>query len=126
MSAGLPCILDPVEQDQDADEIFDQELTDVLATYGQELEELSRVLVATGTGSITGPFVALRVTLQVPRRWRGGLLEIAALDPASRAVIGGSAMRLSRQHPDSASLIREIIIHVGMALAHGDFSAGPR
>jgi hypothetical protein len=115
-----------VEQDQDADEIFDQELTDVLAAYGQELEELSRVLLATGTGSITRPWVTLRIRLQVPRRWRSGLLEIAAHDPSRGTVIGGSSITLGRQDPDTASLIREITIHLGTELAHGDLSAGPR
>jgi hypothetical protein len=115
-----------MEQNQDADEIFDQELTDVLAAYGPELEELSRVLLATGTGTITRPWVTLRARLQVPRRWRNGLLEIAAQDPASGTVMGGSSITLGRQGPDSASLIREVTIHLGMELAHGDFSAGPR
>ena len=114
-----------MEQDQDAGEIFDQELTDVLAAHGQELEEQSRVLLATGTGSITRPWVVLRIRLQVPRRWRRGLLEIAAHDPASGTVMGGSSMTLGRQGPDSASLIREITIRLGMELAHGDFSADP-
>jgi hypothetical protein len=113
-----------MEHDQDADEIFDQELTDVLAAYSQELEELSRLLLATGTGSITRPWVRLEVRLQVPRRWRSGLLEIAARDPASGTVMGGSAITLGRQGLDSASLIREITIHLGMELAHGDLSAG--
>jgi hypothetical protein len=113
-------------QEQDADEIFDQELTEVLAAYGQELEELSRVLLATGTGSITMPWVTLRLGLQEPRRWRSGRLEIAAHDPASGPVMGGSSITLGRRGPDSASLIREITIHLGMELAHGDFSAGPQ
>ena len=68
MAAALPpgaLILEPMEQDQDAGEIFDQELT------------------------------------------------------------GGSSMTLGRQGPDSASLIREITIRLGMELAHGDFSADP-
>jgi hypothetical protein len=115
-----------MDQDQDADEIFDQELTDVLAACGQELEELSRVLLATGAGSITRPWVTLRVRLQVPRRWRSGLLEIAAHDPASGTVMGSSSITLGRQGPDSASLIREITIHLGMELAHGNFGAGLR
>jgi hypothetical protein len=115
-----------MEQDLDADEIFDQELTDVLAAYGEQLEELSRVLLATGTGSITRPWVTLRVRLQVPRRWRSGLLEIAAHDPASGTVMGGSSITLGRQGPDSASLIHQITIHLGMVLAHGNFGASPR
>jgi hypothetical protein len=115
-----------MEQDQDADEIVDQALTDVLAAYGQELEELSRVLLATGTGSITSPWVTLQVRVQEPRRWRSGLLEIAAHDPGSGTVMGGSSVTLGRQDPGSASLIREITIHLGMELARGDFSAGPR
>jgi hypothetical protein len=115
-----------MEQDQDADEIFDQELTDVLAAYGQELEEQSRVLIATGAASITRPWVILRARLQVPRRWRRGLLEIAAHDPASGTVMGGGSMMLGRQGQHSASLVREITVHLGMELAHGDFSAGPR
>jgi hypothetical protein len=115
-----------MEQDQDADEIFDQELTDVLAAYGHELEELSRILLASGTGSITRPWVTLQVRLQEPRRWRSGLLEMAAHDPASGAVMGGSSITLARRGLGGASLIREITIHLGMELAHGDFTAGPR
>jgi|SRR5580692_470454 hypothetical protein len=115
-----------MDQDQAAGEIFDQELTDVLAAYGRELQEQSRVLIATGAASISTPRVILRARLRVPRRWRHGLLEIAALDPASGSVMGGSATTLSRPGPDRASLVRELTIHLGMELAHGDFSAGPR
>jgi hypothetical protein len=129
MARGIPpaaLILGLMERDQDAGEIADQELTDVLAAYGEELEEQSRVLIATGSASITRPWVILRARLQVPRRWRRGRLEIAAHDPASGTVMGASSITLGRQAPRSASLIRGITIQLGMELAHGDFSAGPR
>ena len=106
----------------DADEVFDQELTDVLAAHGEELEEKSRALLATGAATITRPGVILRPTLQAPRRWRHGMLKITAEDPASGEARGGSYLTLNRGSRTSPSLAREITIHLAMELAHGDFS----
>lgn len=107
-------------------EIFDHELTRVLAVHGPELEETSRTLLATGAASLTRPEMILRLRLQVPRRWRRGLLEITAEDPASGAVLGRSASPLGRRGRDSRALIQEITIDLGMELAHGRPGAGPQ
>ncbi len=106
--------------------IFDHELTRVLAVHGPELEETSRILLATGTASITRPEVILRVRLRVPRRWRRGLLEITVEDPASGAVLGRSASPLGRPGLDGMALIQEITIDLGMELAHRHLGAGPQ
>lgn len=108
----------------DADEVFDQELTDVLAAHGQELEEKSRALLATGTATITRPAVILRASLQAPSRWRHGMLRIVAEDPASGHVRGGSSLTLRRGPRTSASLADELTIHLAMELAHGNFTTG--
>ena len=76
-------------------EIFDHELTRILAIHGPELEETSRILLATGAATIARPEVILRVRLRVPSRWRRGLLEIAAEDPASGAALARSASTLA-------------------------------
>ncbi|HEY1618306.1 MAG TPA: hypothetical protein VGG25_11835 [Streptosporangiaceae bacterium] len=108
----------------DADEIFDQDLTDVLEARGQELEEQSRTLLATGAATITRPEVILRATLQPPSRWRHGMLRIVAEDPASGHVQGNSSLTLRRGPRTSASLADELTIHLAMELAHGNFTTG--
>jgi hypothetical protein len=111
------------DADADADEIFDQELTDVLEARGDELENKSQALLATGAATITGPGVILRATLQAPRRWQHGMLKITTEDPASGQVRGGSSLTLRRGSRSSTSLAREITIHLAMELAHGNFTA---
>jgi hypothetical protein len=107
-------------------EILDHELTRILAIHGPELEETSRILLATGAATIARPEVILRVRLRVPSRWRRGLLEIAAEDPASGAALARSASTLRRSGQDSAALRQEITIDLAMELAYGRYRAGPR
>ncbi len=106
----------------DADEISDQELTDVLEAHGDELEEKSRALLTAGAATITRPGIILRATLQAPRRWQHGMLKITAEDPASGEARGGSSLTLNRGSRTSASLASELTIHLAMELAHGGYS----
>lgn len=105
----------------EADAVFDAELTQVLQARGDELEELSRVLLATGQGSITGPGVILQLRLRIPRWWRQGSLQVDIKDSVTGEVTRSSASRLGRTGAgrDRNSLIEEITVDVAMEFAHG-------
>jgi hypothetical protein len=70
----------------------DHQVTHVLETRGQELEEHSRALLATASVLITGPGLVLRARLRPPRWWRRGELETALEDTASHQVTYGRSM----------------------------------
>jgi hypothetical protein len=105
-----------------ADEVFDHQLTRVLHEHGQVLEEQSRALLTTGAASIAMPEVMLRARLRIPRRWRQGLLEVTAEDPASGEVLGSSSSplgsRIGRNH-GSLSLIDQIAIRLAFEVVYG-------
>lgn len=102
-------------------EVFDHELTRVLHEHGQVLEEQSRALLTTGIASISVPGVILHARLQIPRRWRKGLLEVTSEDPASGEVLGSSSRPLSSvgSNHGSLSLIDEITIHLALEVVSG-------
>jgi hypothetical protein len=100
----------------DADEVFDHELTNVLQARGQELEELSQQLLATGAGSIAGPGVLLHARLRAPRWWRRGSLEISAEDSVSGEISRGSWSLGGATGRDRESLIREITVDLALML----------
>jgi hypothetical protein len=105
----------------EAGEVFDHELTRVLHEHGQVLEEQSRALLTAGAASIAMPEVMLRARLRIPRRWRQGLLEVTAEDPASGEVLGSSSSplgRIGRNH-GSLSLIDEIAIRLAFEVVNG-------
>ena len=99
------------------DEEFDHQLTHVLATRGEELEEHSRALLATGSVLVTGPGLVLRARLRPPRWWRRGELQTTLEDTASRQVTCGGVW-LDRNIREEPALIREITIRLAFDLAH--------
>lgn len=105
----------------EAGEVFDHELTRVLHEHGQVLEEQSRALLTTGAASIAMPGVMLRARLRIPRRWRQGLLEVTAQDPASGAVLSRSSSPLARigRNDGSLSLIGEITTRLAFEVVYG-------
>jgi hypothetical protein len=108
---------DSSPDDADSGEEFDHQLTDVLEARGQELEEHSRALVATGSALITGPGLVLRARLRPPRWWRRGELATALEDTASHEVAYGT-IPLGRDIRDQPALVREITIRLAFDLAH--------
>jgi hypothetical protein len=109
---------DPADGAQ-ADEVFDHELTRVLHEHA--LEEQSRALLTTGAASIAMPGMMLHARLRIPRRWRKGLLEVTAEDPASGEVLGTSSslLRWSGRNHGSLSLIEEITIQLALEVVYG-------
>ena len=103
--------------DADSDEEFDHQLTRVLEARGQELEEQSRALLATGSVLITGPGLILRARLRPPRWWRRGELTTELEDAASHEVVYGRGP-LDRGVRDQAALVHEITIRLAFDLAH--------
>jgi hypothetical protein len=102
-------------------EVFDHELTRILHEHGQVLKEESQALLTTGSASISVPGVMLRARLRTPRRWRQGLLEVEAEDPASGEVLGSSSSPLGRigSNRGSLSLIDEITIDLALEIVYG-------
>jgi hypothetical protein len=102
-------------------EVVDHELTRVLHEYGQVLEEQSRALLTAGAASIPMPGMMLHARLRVPRRWRQGLLEVTAEDPASGEVLGSSSSPLGRagRSHGSLPLINEITIRLASEVVYG-------
>lgn len=104
----------------EADEVFDHELTQVLQDRGDDLEELSQALLATGQGSIAGPGVMLRARLRAPRRWRRGSLHVDVEDAVSGQVTASFGSSLDRADSrDRDSISRKIAIDIALELAHG-------
>jgi hypothetical protein len=112
-----------VEQDppglDEADELFDRELTRVLATLGPMLEEKSQALLDTGTASIARPDVLLQARLRVSRWRRRGWLEVTAEDPVSGAMTSGFATVVGWAGRNQAQLIKEISVHLALELTYG-------
>jgi hypothetical protein len=105
----------------EAREVFDHELTRVLHEHGQVLEEQSRALLTAGAASISVPGVILHARLRIPRRWRKGLLEVTAEDPASGEVLGSSSSPLGRagRNHGFLSLIDQITIQLAFEVVYG-------
>jgi hypothetical protein len=108
---------DSSPDDADSEEEFDHQLTHVLETRGQELEEHSRALLATGSALITGPGLVLRARLRPPRWWRRGELETELEDTASHQVVCGG-IHLDRGIREQPALVEEITIRLAFDLAH--------
>lgn len=106
--------------DREADEVFDHELTHVLQTRGNALEEQSWALMATGAVSIDSPEAILHAKLRHPRLRRRVLLEIATEDPITGEVRSSSSIPLRTANRNRASLIEEITIRLANELAHGN------
>ena len=109
---------DSAPDDADSDEEFDHQLTHVLESRGQELEEQSRALLATGSALITAPGLVLRARLRPPRWWRRGELQTALEDTASHEVVYGG-IPLDRGIRGQTALVEEITIRLAFDIAHG-------
>jgi hypothetical protein len=110
---------DDATDSSEPDEVFDQELTDVLAVHGEMLEEQARVLLANGKATVELPQVTLRVRLRQPRWWRQGVLEIETEDKATGETSGSTSVVVAMTGTDGDVLIQEITIHLAVELAHG-------
>jgi hypothetical protein len=110
---------DDANDPPDEDEVFDQELTDVLAAHGDMLEEKARALLANGKAAVELPQVALRVRLRQPRWWRQGVLEVETENKATGEVSGSTSVVVAMTGTDGSALIQEITIHLAVELAHG-------
>jgi hypothetical protein len=103
----------------EADEVFDHELTNVLATHGQLLEDASEALLTAGEASVSVPGALLDARLLTRGLRRRRVLEITRKDPRSGEVVSGSSGPLNESPRDRAALLQEITIDLGIELAHG-------
>jgi hypothetical protein len=115
---------DDASDSSEPDEVFDQELTDVLTVHGEMLEEHARALVANGKSTVELPEVTLRVRLRQPRWWRQGVLEIETKSKATGETSGSTSVVVAMAGTDGDVLIQEITIHLAVELAHGHWRSG--
>ena len=109
---------------EEADEVFDHELTHMLDARGQELAEQSQILLATGTASIPMPGATLHARLRSPRWWRHGLLELAAEDARSGEITRACSVPVGKSDRSHVALTREITINLAYELTYGPSSTG--
>ena len=107
---------------EEADEVFDHELTNMLDARGQQLAEQARILLATGTASIPIPGARLHARPRTPRWWRHGLLEMSAEDAHSGEITRACAVPVGKSDRSEAALAREITINLAYELTYGPSS----
>lgn len=103
------------EDGQDADDVFDRRVGDLLDEEAGLLREQSDLLIATGSISVERPTGVLTAHLRPPTWWRRGELEVRAV------TAGGSAsarIPLSRAaYRDPAGLRSEVRLQMAVQLA---------
>jgi hypothetical protein len=102
----------------DAGEVFDHALTNVLTTHGKLLEDASEALLTAGAASVRVPGALLEARLLTRGLRHQRILEITRKDPGSGEAVSGSSGPLTASSRDRAALLQEITIDLGLEIAH--------
>lgn len=102
---------DHPEDEQDADDVFDRRVGEILEQEERLLDEQSDFLIATGSIAVQRPTGALTARLERPTWWRRGELEIRADSGSARIPLSRAAYR------DHVGLRGEISLQLAVQFA---------